>query len=160
MSADADDTSSDGLPVILLVEDNPDDVLLTRRAVRKAGIEVRLVVVGDGDEAVAYLGGAAPYLDRAAHPLPRLILLDLKLPKRSGLDVLQWVRARDHLVTVPVVVLTSSSEDQDIRQAYQRGANSYLQKPVAFSELVKMLGALGLYWFEHNLTHPRSAASY
>jgi CheY-like chemotaxis protein len=148
-----------GVPSILLVEDNPDDVLLTRRAVRKAGLQTSLTVVGDGDEAIAYLGASGAFSDRKAFPLPTLILLDLKLPKRSGLEVLQWIDTQQALATTPVIVLTSSTEEQDIRQAYAYGANSYLQKPVAFSELVTLLHRLGLYWFDTNLTAPRTAAS-
>lgn len=147
-----------GLPVILLVEDNPDDVLLAQRALRKAALPVTMQVVQDGDEAVAYLGGGGPFGDRDRHPLPALVLLDLKLPKRSGLEVLRWVRAQAALDTTPVVVLTSSSEDEDIQKAYALGANSYLQKPVAFSGLVQLLGVLDLYWFRNNLTTPPAAA--
>jgi CheY-like chemotaxis protein len=143
-----------GLPVILLVEDNPDDVLLARRALKKAALAVSMQVVDDGDEAVAYLDGNGPFGDRARHPLPALVLLDLKLPKRPGLEVLRWIRSRPELATTPVVVLTSSSEDEDIQKAYALGANSYLQKPVAFNGLVQLLAVLGLYWFKHNLSVP------
>lgn len=148
-----------GLPAILLVEDNPDDVLLARRAVKKATLPVALKVVEDGDEAVAYLDGSGQFGDRDRHPLPALVLLDLKLPKRSGLEVLRWVRSQPALDTTPVVVLTSSSEDEDIQKAYALGANSYLQKPVAFNGLVQLLGVLDLYWFRNNLTVPPAAAS-
>lgn len=143
-----------GLPVILLVEDNPDDVLLTRRAINKAGLQVTLSVVTHGEEALDYLERAgAPGASRTT-PLPGLILLDLKLPRLSGLEVLQWIRERHSLSAVPVVVLTSSTEEEDISRAYRLGANSYLQKPVAFDELVKLLGILNLYWFNTNLTAP------
>lgn len=146
-----------GLPVILLVEDNPDDVLLARRAVRKAALPVSMQVADDGDEAVAYLGGSGRFVERSRYPLPALVLLDLKLPKRPGLEVLRWVRSRPELDTTPVVVLTSSSEDEDIQQAYALGANSYLQKPVAFNGLVQLLGVLDLYWLKNNLTVPAAA---
>jgi len=149
---------SAGLPVLLLVEDNPDDVLLARRAVKKADLPVSMHVVEDGDEAVAYLGGSGRFVDRARHPLPALVLLDLKLPKRPGLEVLRWVRSQAELDTTPVVVLTSSSEDEDIQKAYALGANSYLQKPVAFNGLVQLLGVLDLYWFKNNLTVPPATA--
>jgi CheY-like chemotaxis protein len=147
-----------GLPVILLVEDNPDDVLLARRALKKAALPASMQVVEDGDEAVAYLDGSGRFGDRARHPLPALVLLDLKLPKRSGLEVLRWVRNQSGLDTTPVVVLTSSGEDEDIQKAYALGANSYLQKPVAFNALVQLLGVLELYWFRNNLTVPPAAA--
>ena len=158
MESMVDDSAGAGLPGLLLVEDNPDDVLLARRAVKKAALPVAMQVAGDGDEAVAYLGGSGPFADRARHPLPALILLDLKLPKRSGLEVLRWIRSQPQLDTTPVVVLTSSSEDEDIQKAYTLGANSYLQKPVAFNGLVELLGVLGLYWFKNNLTVPPAPA--
>lgn len=147
-----------GLPVILLVEDNPDDVLLARRAVKKAALPISVQVADDGDEAVAYLDGSGRFGQRDRHPLPDLVLLDLKLPRRSGLEVLRWVRSQPELDTTPVVVLTSSSEDEDVQQAYALGANSYLQKPVAFNGLVQLLGVLDLYWFRNNLTVPPATA--
>lgn len=156
MDASLQKSLAPDLSCILLVEDNPDDVLLTRRAVKKAGLKVSLVVVGDGDQAVAYLEGSGRYSDRDAYPLPSLILLDLKLPKRSGLEVLQWIRHQSHLVTTPVVVLTSSAEDDDIKQAYEYGTNSYLQKPVAFTGLVQLLEVLNLYWLQTNLGSSRT----
>ncbi|MCC2958059.1 response regulator [Massilia sp. IC2-477] len=158
MESMSDEDDATGLPVILLVEDNPDDVLLARRAVKKAALSVSLQVVQDGDEAVAYLDGGAHFADRERHPLPDLVLLDLKLPKRSGLEVLRWVRSQSVLDATPVVVLTSSGEDEDIQKAYALGANSYLQKPVAFHGLVQLLGVLDLYWFRNNLTAPPAAA--
>ena len=142
-----------GLPVILLVEDNPDDVLLARRALKKAELPVALQVASDGDEAVGYLGAGG----RPAHL--SLILLDLKLPKRSGLEVLRWIRAQGDLASTPVVVLTSSGEHEDIHQAYALGANSYLQMPVAFNGLGELLGILGLYWLQHNLTGSRTTGT-
>lgn len=153
-------SSTLGMPCILLVEDNPDDVLLTQRAVRKAGLNISLSVVGDGDEAVAYLEGAGRFADRHAHPYPTLVLLDLKLPKRSGWEVLRWIREQPGLITTPVVVLTSSTEDEDIKKAYECGANSYLQKPVVFTGLVQLLGVLDLYWLHTNLVTSPTGASY
>src|SRR4051812_39595766 len=97
-------------PTVLLVEDNIDDVLLTRRAFRKAGVHATLQMAGDGDEAVAYLRGDGAYADRIAHPVPSLVLLDWKLPRRSGREVLQWVRQQPQFVALPVVVLTSPRE--------------------------------------------------
>lgn len=148
------DGSRDGVPLILLVEDNPDDVLLARRAVKKASLAAAMEVVTDGDQAVGYLGGEARFGDRQRFPLPSLVLLDLKLPKRSGLEVLRWIRATPGLDATPVVMLTSSTEDEDIQKAYALGANSYLQKPVAFNGLVQLLGVLDLYWLQNNLTAP------
>ena len=144
----------DGMPVILLVEDNPDDVLLARRALKKAALAASMTVVGDGDAAVAWLEGA---IAGTGNPMPALVLLDLKLPRRPGLEVLRWGRAQEQLATTPFVMLTSSSEDEDIRTAYALGANSYLQKPVAFNNLVQLLGVLGLYGLQTNLTAPAPA---
>ncbi|QBE61856.1 response regulator [Pseudoduganella lutea] len=148
----------DGAPVILLVEDNPDDVLLAKRALKKAALAVLMEIVNDGDEAVGYLDAAAQPGAGGQALSPSLILLDLKLPKRSGLEVLRWIRANQHYDATPVVVLTSSSEDEDIQKAYALGANSYLQKPVAFNGLVQLLGVLDLYWLQNNLTAPPRVA--
>ena len=137
---------------VLLVEDNEDDVLLIRRAFRKAKLLNPLQVVGDGDAAVAYLGGDGPYADRAAYPLPLLVLLDLKLPRRGGLDVFAWLRRQPVLRRTPVVVLTSSAEREDVTRAYELGANSYLVKPVAFDALLEMVRTLNMYWMILNKT--------
>lgn len=135
---------------ILLVEDNDDDVFVIRRAFAKVGYGGRLAVVGDGDAAVAYLGGTGPYADRLAHPLPAVVLLDLKLPRRSGFEVLAWLRARPGVGRLPVVVLTSSGELADVDRAYACGANSYLVKPVSPEQMAVMAQALGLYWLALN----------
>ena len=131
---------------ILLVEDDPNDVLLIRRAFAKANLANPLQVVGDGDAAVAYLAGVSPYAAREQYPLPVLVLLDLKLPRRSGLEVLQWVRQQPGLRRLPVVVLTSSRENADVNRAYDLGINSYLVKPVEFDDLLAMVRTLGAYW--------------
>ncbi len=140
---------------ILLVEDNADDVTLVRRAFHRAGVTTPLAVVGDGDTAVAYLAGEDGWGDRGRHPLPRLVLLDLKLPRRSGLEVLAWVRTQPQLGGLVVVVLTSSSESRDLEQAYALGANSFLVKPVEFDRLLQMVKALDLYWIGFNEYPPR-----
>lgn len=116
---------------ILLVEDDSNDTLLLQRAFRRAGITHSLKMVSDGDQAVAYLRGDEAYADRAVNPLPSLILLDLKLPRRSGLEVLQWLRqeAPAEVKAIPVIVLTSSRLSEDVDQAYSLGANSYMAKP-------------------------------
>lgn len=131
---------------ILLVEDDPNDVLLLRRAFRKANLANPLVAVGDGEQATAYLAGGGEYSDRDRFPLPIIILLDLKLPRRSGLEVLAWLRNQPKLRRLPVVVLTASRELADINTAYELGASSYLVKPVAFDNLVEMVKTLNLYW--------------
>lgn len=131
---------------ILVVEDDPNDVLLIQRAFKKANILNPLKTVGNGDEAVAYLGGEGKYADQEESPSPVLVLLDLKLPRRSGLEVLEWIRAQERLRRLPVVVLTSSRETSDINKAYDLGANSYLVKPVGFDSLLDLVKSLELYW--------------
>jgi DNA-binding response OmpR family regulator len=131
---------------ILLVEDNPRDVLLIQRAFRKANVTVPLQVVEDGEVAVRYLSGEEPYTDRDRYPLPVLILLDLKLPRKSGAEVLGWLRQQPALKRLPVVVLTSSKEYADINHIYDLGGNAYMVKPVAFDNLVEIVKALNLHW--------------
>ena len=140
---------------ILLVEDNEDDILLIQRAFRRANLTNPLQVVRDGDQAIAYLGGEGQFHDRAAFPLPLLVLLDLKLPRRSGHEVLAWMRAQAGLRRIPVVVLTSSQEQIDVNRVYDLGGNSYLVKPVEFEALIEMARRLNLYWV---LTNHSAAA--
>lgn len=128
---------------ILLVEDDHNDVLLIKRAFQKVKIANPIIVLNDGEQAISYLAGREPYIER---PLPVLILLDLKLPRKSGHEVLEWLRQQQTLKRLPVVVLTASSESSDINRAYDLGANSYLVKPVTFGSLVEMVKTLNLYW--------------
>ena len=143
---------------ILLVEDDENDVILLRRAFSQAHVTNRLVVVSDGEAAIAYLSNQAPYEDRVAFPTPILVLLDLKLPRKSGLEVLEWLKEQTSIRRTPVVVLTSSAESRDINRAYDLGANSYLVKPVRFSDLADMVRTLDLYWMILN-TRPLIAPS-
>lgn len=135
---------------VLLVEDDPDDVLLTQRAFRKLGVPTSMQVVGDGEQALAYLVGRGDYADRERFPLPDLMLLDLKLPRRSGFEVLEWLRAQPGLRRLPVVVLTGSRESVDVNRALDLGANSYLVKPVGFDDLLEVVRTLRLYWLVLN----------
>lgn len=130
----------------MLAEDNPDDVLLIQRAFRKAHLINPIRVVENGEEVVAYLSGRPPYADRERSPLPVLLLLDLRLPRMSGLEVLQWLRQQPSLKRLPVVVLTASREKDDINRAHDLGANSYLAKPVHFEDLMDMVKTINLYW--------------
>ena len=148
-TADAD--VSAGTHPVLLVEDSPADVALVQRAFRLGGGVARLHVVRDGDAAVQYLEGQGEFADRMRHPLPRLVLLDLKLPRRSGLEVLEWLRRQPGLGRLPVVVLTSSRESVDVDRAYDLGANGYLLKPVAFDDLRELARTLDLYWLQLNV---------
>jgi CheY-like chemotaxis protein len=134
--------------VVLLVEDDENDVLLIRRAFRQGGLANRLMLAEDGDEAVAYLSGEGSHADREGSPLPGLILLDLKLSRRSGLEVLAWLRAQPGIGRTPVVVLTSSRESTDVNRAFELGANGYLVKPVQFNEMAELIKALAAFWFE------------
>jgi CheY-like chemotaxis protein len=143
---------------ILAVEDEDDDVALLKRAFRKVGIVNPVTFLADGEAAVQYLAGEGGFADRAAHPLPALVLLDLKLPRKSGLDVLAWLREQPAVRRIPVVVLTSSRQNRDLERAYDLGANSYLVKPVEFADLVSMIEALRLYWIVFNETPPASQA--
>jgi two-component system response regulator len=136
--------------VILLVEDNPKDVLLTERAFKQSKIANELHVVHDGAEALEYLLG--PEAGTPARPAPALVLLDLKLPKVDGLEVLRRIRADDRTRLLPVVILTSSNEEHDVVQGYGNGANSYIRKPVDFTQFTEAVGSLGLYWLV--LTEP------
>ncbi len=135
---------------ILLVEDSPDDALLIQRAFRKANMANPVQLVRDGEEAVAYLSGTPPWDDRERFPLPVFMLLDLKLPRRSGLEVLAWVRRESTVKRLPVVVLTSSRESVDVNRAYDLGVNSYLTKPVGFEALLEMVKSVNLYWLVLN----------
>lgn len=135
---------------ILHVEDDPNDILLVQRAFRKANLPLILESVQDGDRAVAFLSGTEGFDDRDRFPLPVLVLLDLKIPRRSGLEVLAWIREQPSLKRLPVTVLTSSRHEKDINQAYELGANSYLVKPVGFDALTEMVKLINSYWLTLN----------
>lgn len=140
---------------ILLVEDNPDDEALTLRALKKNNILNEVVVARDGEEALDYLFARGPFGGRDVRDLPTVVLLDLKLPKVDGHEVLRQVRADERTRPVPIVVLTTSREEQDVVESYGRGANSYVRKPVDFSEFVRAVGQLGVYWLMLNEAPPR-----
>ena len=132
--------------VILLAEDDPNDVLLIQRAFQRNHVANPVQVVRDGEEALAYLSGQAPFADRERHPLPVLMLMDLKMPRKSGLEVLEWVRQQPGLKRLPIIVLTSSNQSPDINRAYELGANSYLVKPAGFDSLLELVKNLDMYW--------------
>jgi two-component system response regulator len=140
--------------IILLVEDNPDDETLTLRALKKNNILNEVVVARDGAEALDYLFGTGQYTGRDVGILPLVVLLDLKLPKVDGLEVLQRLRADERTRLLPVVILTSSKEEKDIITSYMLGANSYVRKPVNFIEFVEAVRQLGLYWLVLNEPPP------
>lgn len=131
---------------ILLVEDNPNDVTLTLRALRRHNLSNRIHVVRDGAEALEFIFGTGAYAEHGLEPAPKVILLDLKLPKVDGLEVLQRIKTDSRTRVIPVVVLTSSREQRDIIESYQLGVNSYIVKPVDFEQFTEAMRQLGLYW--------------
>ena len=136
---------------ILIVEDNPDDVELTLHALRTNNLANRVEIARDGRAALDFVFCEGPYADRAIEDHPHLILLDLKLPKVPGLDVLKAIKSDPRTRSIPVVVLTSSREDKDIIESYDVGVNSYIQKPVSFADLTSAVAQLGLYWMILNV---------
>lgn len=144
--------------LILLVEDNPDDVALTLRALKKNHLGNKIVVASDGMEALDYVFGTGACAGRDTSVQPELILLDLKLPKMDGFKVLEKLRADRRTRLLPVVILTSSREQQDLIDGYGLGANSYIRKPVDFEQFVEAVRQLGLYWLLLNETPPRVTA--
>lgn len=136
----------DGDKTVLLVEDNPEDIFLIQRAFKAAGITKDLIILNDGEAALAYLRGAGAYSDRKKHPLPDLMLLDLDMPKLNGFQVLHWLRAQGGLRQLPVIVLTMSVYHSDIQTAYLLGANSFLSKPVDFLDLAAAVRQMCEFW--------------
>ena len=138
------------LKIILLVEDNPDDEELTLLAFKKCNVANEVVVVRDGEEALDYLFGTGAHAGHDLSVMPTVVLLDLKLPKRDGLEVLKCLRANERTRRLPVVILTSSREQQDVVESYNLGANSYVRKPVDFIQFIEATKHLGLYWLVLN----------
>ena len=142
--------------IILLVEDNPDDVELTLRAFKKNNILNRVIIAKDGVEALDFLFGTGTYAGRELKDLPVVILLDLKLPKIDGMEVLKRLRQDNRTKLIPVVILTSSSEPKDVVNGYSLGANGYVRKPVEFSQFVEAMRNLGFFWLLWNEPPPRA----
>jgi len=141
--------------IILLIEDNPDDEALTLRALKKKNIANEVVVTRDGAEALDYLFAKGAFQDRDRSILPAVILLDLKLPKIDGLEVLKEIRSDQRTRFLPVVVLTSSNQEQDLLNSYSYGCNSYIRKPVDFDQFAEAIAQLGLYWLVLNQSPPK-----
>jgi CheY-like chemotaxis protein len=136
---------------ILVAEDDAEDAFLVERAFQKADMDVRIHYVRDGQEAMDYLSGAPPYSDRSTHPQPNVLLLDLKLPKVSGFEVLKWLRERQNYARPLVIIFSSSSDQKDVDRAYDLGASFYLPKPPDFEGFMGLLQRLRPYWFESNI---------
>jgi CheY-like chemotaxis protein len=134
-------------PVILIAEDNEDDIALLRRAFTRSGILTPLHYVYDGEETIHYLKGEGKFANRTEFPLPDLLLLDLKMPRVNGFEVIQWVRDQPHLGALRIVVLTTSSDIRDVERAYLLGAHSYLAKPAILDDFKHMIDAIYRYWF-------------
>jgi two-component system response regulator len=141
--------------MILLVEDNPDDELLTLRALHKHNVANDIVVARTGEDALDFLFGTGPHAGRDLSITPQIILLDLNLPKLDGLGVLRRIRADERTRFLPVIILTSSKQDEDVIRSYTLGANSYVRKPVGFAEFTAAVKALGVYWLLTNEPAPR-----
>ena len=139
---------------ILLVEDNPDDIELTRLAFEESRLANRLVIARDGQEALDYLFGEGGYAGRDLSDMPQMILLDLKLPKLDGREVLQRIRANERTRYIPVIIMTTSREESDLFATYELGANSFVQKPVDFASFVEAVRQVGLYWLVLNVNAP------
>ena len=140
----------DGVDTVVLVEDNADDISLFERAFGRTGFPHVLETVRSGDEAIEYLSGSGVYADREQYPLPTLLLLDIKLPRKDGFEVLDWIRHHPKLAPLRVVMLTGSPRSEDVNRAYRMGANSYVSKPVDALGFVDILKALGAHWFQHS----------
>lgn len=147
---------SEHLPLILQIEDREEDVYLLKRAIQRAEVQVDIRAVVDGQQAIDYIEGKGAYADREQFPLPYLILLDLKLPLKTGFDVLAWIRAQPTLRTLIVIVLSSSIDEGDLEKAYQLGANAFLVKPSDLPTLIEMCKAMKLFWLTHNQPPARS----
>ncbi len=140
---------------ILLVEDNEDDVILIQRALRKGGIHAPIHLARNGEEAIDFFSIAGQAHHHASHPLPTVVLLDLKLPKKNGFEVLEWIKGHEQFASLPVVVFTSSVQERDLTQAYALGANSYLKKPATMAETTDLLKTVSAYWLDSNVRPPR-----
>ena len=140
--------------LVLVAEDNPDDAILLRRALDKAGINARVKIVADGEEMLLYLQGLGAYANRTTCPVPSLIILDLKMPRKNGLEVLQWMNENPEVAVVPTIVLSASNLEADVRAAYNLGANTYFVKPTTFEELVDTMRMVERYWKKASKVRP------
>jgi CheY-like chemotaxis protein len=140
--------------IVLLAEDQEDDVFLFKRAIARAVSKHTLRVVSDGTDVIAYLRGDGEFADRSRYPFPNVLLLDIKMPRLSGLEVLDWLNQHEECSIIPTIIFTSSEQPQDIRRAYLRGANAYFTKPVAFDELQELMTVMFSYWCRAHVPTP------
>ena len=150
-------TTMDAEKSVLLVEDDEDDVFFVQKAFSKAGVTNRLDVTRDGQQAIDYLSGTGEYSDRAAYPLPAVVILDLKLPRVWGMDVLKWIREQPGLRALPVIIFTGSDDALDAQDAFRLGANSYFQKPQDVENLYTLVPSLCEFWLKWNRVPPMAA---
>lgn len=136
--------------IYLIAEDDPDTQVLIRRAFKQADLSSPLYFANDGQQAIDYLAGHGKFCDRTQHPMPLIVLLDLKMPFKDGFDVLRWIRAQPHLRKLVVIMFSGSSLEQDVEQAFALGVNSFVMKPISFSELLQVIMAIHHYWFGCN----------
>ena len=155
MSATAESYNGLANFCVLEVEDDPNDVLVLAQAFRMAEVKHRLEVVRDGVEAVDYLSGIGKFADRRTHLLPCLVILDQKMPRMTGLEVLEWIRQESELCSLPVIMFSSSSEPEEVDRAYELGANSYVVKPATMNKTVELAGFIKGYWLQFNELPPR-----
>ncbi len=144
-------------PLILVVEDDVNDQNFIRRAFKQSGVVNRIATVNDGEEATAYLRGLEIYSDRSLHPLPRLLITDIKMPRMGGIELLEWMYAREEFRLIPTIVLTSSNDQADIIRAFEHGAKGYMIKPVQFGDLEKLIRTIADYWRASCVPYARSA---
>jgi CheY-like chemotaxis protein len=142
-------------PLILVVEDDVNDQNFIRRAFKQSGVANHIATVGDGEEATAYLLGLGAYADRALHPLPRLVITDIKMPRMGGIELLRWMHEREDFHLIPTIVLTSSNDQADITRAFKHGAKGYMIKPVQFGDLEKLIHIIADYWRMSCVPYPR-----
>ncbi|MDF3056900.1 MAG: putative response regulator, CheY [Rariglobus sp.] len=147
-------------PAILIVEDDINDQEFIRRAFKQSGVANHIAAVNDGEEATTYLRGLGLYADRSLHPLPRLIITDLKMPRMGGIDLLAWLSSRKEFRLIPTIVLTSSSDQADITRAYEQGAKGYLIKPVQFGDLTKLIRVIADYWRASCVPYPTPSMAF
>jgi CheY-like chemotaxis protein len=131
---------------VLLVEDDLNDIFLVKRAFKMARLETPLQVVTDGEDAISYLKGEGRYADREAYPMPKLIVMDIKMPRKSGFEVLEWIKGDGPLCRIPIVIVSSSDSPEDINRAYELGANAYMVKPVSFQAVEHLFESITQYW--------------